>query len=253
MKVKRYKKAQRVLSFFQHNFDLKPPYKVLLDGTFCHAALDGKVNVKEQIPKYLGADTTIYSTQCIIMEVEKLSKMVSNIYGAWLIVKQFPVHRCGHEGRPMPAAACIKSILKKNNPHQYIMATQDDDIRQHIHSLVIGTPIVYLSGSAPTLEKPTAKCEAIAVEGKKCLSTHELTTLKDLKRKILGEEEAAPPIKKKKKAKNPNPLSCKKKQKKSNITQPPNKDHESGKRKRKRNKKKMGGLSINHNALANSS
>lgn len=252
MKVKRYKKAQRILSFYQHNFDLKAPYKVLLDGTFCHAALDGKVNVKEQIPKYIGTDTTIYSTQCIILEVEKLSKICSNVYGAWLIVKQFPVHKCGHEGRPMPAAACIKSILKKNNPHKYIMATQDEEIREHIHSLVIGTPIVFLSGSAPTLEKPSAKCETFAEAGKNGLSLHEQTTLKDLKRKMLGEQEEIPPMKKKKKTKNPNPLSCKKKQK-PNIIQPPNKSNEEGKRKRKRHKRKKCGLIMNDNILVNSS
>lgn len=31
--------------------------------------------IKEQIPKYLGAQTKIVTTQCIILEVEKLSKI----------------------------------------------------------------------------------------------------------------------------------------------------------------------------------
>ncbi len=34
MKVKRHKKAKRILNFFQVNFGLRPPYKVLLCGTF---------------------------------------------------------------------------------------------------------------------------------------------------------------------------------------------------------------------------
>ena len=45
---------------------------------------------------------------------------------------------------------------------RFIIATQDWDLRTHIHSKVIGTPVLYLNHSAPTLEKPTEKCELAA-------------------------------------------------------------------------------------------
>ncbi|KAK8399574.1 hypothetical protein O3P69_003558 [Scylla paramamosain] len=234
MKIKRHKKAQKILAFFQHNFALQAPYTILLDATFCHSALEGKVLIKEQIPKYLGAQTKIVTTQCIILEVEKLSKISPKLYGTWLVVKQFPVHKCGHEGDPVPASSCAKSLLGKNNPGKYIMASQDPELRAHVHQEVVGTPILYLHQSAPTLEKPTKKSVA-AAQGS-TLSTHEETTLKTLKRKHLGEAVQEPP-RKRKKAKNPHSLSCKKSKK---VKQADQQKASDGKRKRKRHKRKGG-------------
>ncbi|XP_042242403.1 rRNA-processing protein UTP23 homolog isoform X2 [Homarus americanus] len=129
MKIKRYKKAQRILGFFQNNFDLRPPYSVLLDGTFCRASLEVKVKIKEQIPKYLGAQTKLVTTQCIILEVEKLSKMRANLYGTWMVVKQFPVHKCGHEGDAIPASSCIKSLLQEKNPAKLLTDHEEKTLK----------------------------------------------------------------------------------------------------------------------------
>lgn len=74
MKVKRYKRAQRFLTFYKNNFNFRPPYQVLLDGTFCQAALKNKINIAEQMPKYLGEEVKLLTTVCAINEVEKLSK-----------------------------------------------------------------------------------------------------------------------------------------------------------------------------------
>lgn len=66
------------------------------------------------------------------------------------------------------------------------------------------------------------------------MSSHETSTLQDLKRKHLGEVQEEP-TPKKKKAKNPNPLSCLK-SKKAKKSAPQVK--EEGKKKRKRHKRK---------------
>lgn len=55
MKVKRYKRAKRIISIYRYNFNFEPPYQVLLDGTFAMAALQNKINLREQMPKYLNA------------------------------------------------------------------------------------------------------------------------------------------------------------------------------------------------------
>lgn len=39
MKIKRYKKVNRHLNFYVNNFGFHHPYQVLVDGTFCFAAL----------------------------------------------------------------------------------------------------------------------------------------------------------------------------------------------------------------------
>lgn len=42
MKIKRYKKVNRYLNFYINNFGFRQPYQILVDGTFCLAALKVK-------------------------------------------------------------------------------------------------------------------------------------------------------------------------------------------------------------------
>lgn len=63
MKVRRYKRAQRIVSIFRTYFSFKPPYCILLDGTFAMAALQNKINLREQTPKYLNAVSTLICPQ----------------------------------------------------------------------------------------------------------------------------------------------------------------------------------------------
>lgn len=247
MKIRRHKKAQRILGFYRNNFNIRPPYTVLLDGTFCYAALEGKVQIAEDIPKYLESpETKLLTTQCIILEVEKLKILKKKLHGPYMIVKQFPVQVCGHEGRPVPASSCIKSLLKKENPMKFIIASQDNELKNHIHECVPGTPVLYLHGSAPTLEKPTEKSQAEAMNTHSSITTYEQKTLHSLKRKLIGEEQVEPERKKKKK-KNPNPLSCKKSKK---VKKPQQQQQTEGKSKRKRKKHKKPG-SIHHHVQQN--
>ncbi|XP_073229741.1 rRNA-processing protein UTP23 homolog [Porites lutea] len=53
MKVKRVKHARKYLTLFKNSFGIFEPYQILVDGTFCQAALQTKINIKEQLPKYL--------------------------------------------------------------------------------------------------------------------------------------------------------------------------------------------------------
>lgn len=59
---------------------------------------------------------------------------------------------------------CHSAIITKSCPFtsRYIIASQDPELRAHVHQQVMGTPILYLHQSAPTLEKPTEKCVAAA-------------------------------------------------------------------------------------------
>lgn len=107
----------RILNFFKHNYGHHPPYQLLLDGTFAQACLQMKVNIREQLPKYLNAETKILTTQCCIQEIEKLG---SSLSGATSILKQFPIHQCGHDKEPKPAAKCLKSMLKDTNPNRQV-------------------------------------------------------------------------------------------------------------------------------------
>lgn len=155
MKITRYKKACKRMSFFTKNFGFHAPYNLLIDGTFCNEALQHKVKISEQLPKYLQVELKIVTTQCCIIELENLTKISRALQGAWLILKQFPTHRCGHEGKPITSSACIKSMLGDDNPHRYIVASADHQLRGSIRERWVAVPLLYMHHAAPTLEKPT--------------------------------------------------------------------------------------------------
>lgn len=66
------------MSFYRNQYGFRSPYQVLVDGTFCMAALENQVRVAEQISKYLQDDLKILTTQCVILEMEKLGEYGSH-------------------------------------------------------------------------------------------------------------------------------------------------------------------------------
>ena len=67
-KIKRQRHVKKTMSFYRQNFGLEPPYTVLIDGTFCKEALNFKINIMEQLPKYLDAEVTLATTPCVKAE-----------------------------------------------------------------------------------------------------------------------------------------------------------------------------------------
>ncbi len=88
MKIRRYKRAQRIIGFYRHRFGFKPPYRVLVDGTFSKAALDNRINLREQLFNYLSGETEIVTTACVLKELgRQLSIQYSErfTFGKWLL------------------------------------------------------------------------------------------------------------------------------------------------------------------------
>lgn len=151
-----------------------------------------------------------------------------------LIVKQFPVHKCGHEKQPIAASDCLYSLLKHNKEH-YMLATQDHALIAKVDKCA-GVPVLSMVANVMNLMKPSKASEKVASKQLKDVGTDkdEIAQLKQLKEAELGAEEAA--VKKKKKAKGPNPLSVKKKKK---GNQHEIKKTDGGVKKRKRNRSKL--------------
>ncbi|XP_077991577.1 rRNA-processing protein UTP23 homolog [Glandiceps talaboti] len=231
MKIKRYKHARRNLNFYRHNFSFREPHQILMDGTFTRAALQYKINIKEQLPKYIGGDVQLLTTQCCIHEAESLG---SAAYGAMLILKRFKPRMCGHKNSPVTAKECLLSMVGKDNSNRYFIATQDPELTKRVQHIA-GVPLLYINFNAIVLEKPsinsTKAAEAI-IDAKVKPSEQEKETIDKLK-KAAGIEE---PVKRKKRKRKggPNPLSCKKKKVKHN---PEDGRKTEGKRKRKRHKR----------------
>lgn len=172
------------------------------------------MNIADNIARYLQSELKLLTTQCAILEAESLGPKV---LGAVKILKQYAVHKCGHEGKPIPGADCFLSMVSKTNEKHYIVATQDRDL-QHKLRAIPAVPVLYLHQKAPVLEKPSDVSMEVAQKKLSALSEWEKAAVVALKKESgLMEEEVKKPKKKKKKG--ANPLSCKKKKKKAGAVQ----------------------------------
>ncbi|BFF95965.1 rRNA-processing protein UTP23 homolog [Drosophila madeirensis] len=209
MKISRFKKSHKTLVFFATNFDYREPYQVLVDATFCQAALLHKIGIDEQIRKYFQCSAKLLTTQCVILEAEALGAPLT---GATTIVKKFHVHKCGHEGKPVAAAECIKSMTKDN---RYIVASQDRLLQESLRKIP-GRCLLYLHKATPVLEAPSKASKKWVLKQAKDLMLGKHAAKIDYMKEKQGlkpAEATTSSSTKRKGPKNPNPLSCKKSKK----------------------------------------
>lgn len=63
MGLKRQKLAKKIINFYKYNFSFREPFQILVDGTFCQLALKNKIQIKEQMPKYLMGEVKLCTTR----------------------------------------------------------------------------------------------------------------------------------------------------------------------------------------------
>lgn len=215
------------MNFYINNFNFRQPYQLLIDGTFCVAALNNKINIADNMPRYLQGELKLLTTPCAIVEMEKLGPKV---FGALKILKNFALHKCCHDKRPVPAVDCLLSMVKNYNEKHYVVATQDRDLQGKIRRLP-GVPLLYLHQKAPVLDPPTEVSLKFAndrVVSKFTIPATEKKVLDELRGR--DEEKKV----KKRKVKGPNPLSCKKKKNKSSGGTLPLKEEKDVERKKRK-------------------
>jgi len=222
MKINRQKKVQRILTFYRNHFGFRPPFQILIDATFCQAALKFKIDINKQLRSYIGPELRLFTTVCVVNEVEMLGPA---LYGAMLVVKQFPVRKCSHEKSPIAAVKCLQSLISstEGNADHLIVATQDAALSATIRS-TSGVPLIYISHNTIILEKESEASRYAATSNLVAKSSNaedpQIQVIKQLKRSQgLEDDEPTKVLKKKRKGpKGPNPLSCKKKKKTVKIT-----------------------------------
>ncbi|XP_075962384.1 rRNA-processing protein UTP23 homolog [Anarhichas minor] len=237
MGLKRQKQAKKTISFYKYNFSFREPFQILFDGTFCQAALTNKIQIKEQMPKYLMGEVQLCTTSCALKELETLGK---DLYGAKLILQRFQTRRCPHFKEPVPASDCLLSMLGETNPHNYFVATQDRSLTEGLKKIP-GVPLLYIILNTIVLDKPcqTSLDHVRAVQLGELVSPAQQQSIRSLK-EVQGIDQKDGERRGKKRTRkrsNPNPLSCLKKKKKGGPTPPKKKTEDGEKRKRVRNKK----------------
>lgn len=230
MKITRQKHAKKHLGFFRNNFGVREPYQILLDGTFCQAALRGRIQLRDQLPRYLMGEIQLCTTRCVLKELETLGQ---ELYGAKLIAQKCQVRNCPHVKSPVSGSECLLSMVGEENPHHYFVATQDQNLSVKVKKTP-GIPLMFIIQNTIVLDKPSPRTVAFvkAVEAGQLVSVHEKQSIKQLKEEQgLVRNPQLRRRRKKKKVAGPNPLSCLKKKKKAQDTKSP-----ASEKKRKRNR-----------------
>ncbi|KAK2537174.1 rRNA-processing protein UTP23 homolog [Columba livia] len=232
MKVTRQKHAKKIMGFYKHNFHFREPFQVLLDGTFCQAALRNKIQIREQLPGYLGGAVQFCTTRCVLKELESLGKA---LYGAKLIAQRFEVRNCSHHKDPVSGSVCLLSMIEDGNPHHFFIATQDQDLANKVKKKA-GIPLLFIIQNTMVLDKPSPKSLAFVqkLQMNQLVPEHQKQSIVELKEKEGLVKQEGEKRRKRKRAGGPNPLSClKKKKKKTQEGQEPSAEKKK-RRKRKR-------------------
>ncbi|KAL1256127.1 hypothetical protein QQF64_014188 [Cirrhinus molitorella] len=241
MKIKRQKQSKKTTSFYKYNFCFREPYQILIDGTFCQAALKNKIQIKEQLPKYLMGEVQLCTTNCALKELDTLAK---NLYGAKLILQRFQMRKCKHTKDPVPASECLLSMLEETNPHHYFIASQDRELTTALKKIP-GVPLLYIILNTMVLDKPSESSlkHVEAVQLGRFVTPTQQSSIQTRKEKegLSKDRNDNRGKKRKRKSSNPNPLSCLKKKKKPMPQQPQKTDREKKKQSRHRKRKPAGG------------
>ncbi|XP_003385131.1 PREDICTED: rRNA-processing protein UTP23 homolog [Amphimedon queenslandica] len=210
MKVKRCKHAKKVVSFYKNNFGFREPFQIIVDGTFCQAALKGKINIKEQMPKYLCCAVQLVTTKCVLAELSSHAAL----HGANAIAKCFKTHNCSHSTF-LPPADCLDSFIGPTNSKHYCVATQDCDLRHKFQERG-GIPLFHIIRNTIVLEKPTESSQLLMNE----ISLGKVSpTLPEQMEITLDNNQPSSDTKRKRRRPlGPNPLSVKKKRLKKSVS-----------------------------------
>lgn len=209
MKLQRYRRVQRILKFYRINYGFHKPFRILVDGTFCNAALENHINLREQLPVYLGEEMKILTTPCVLDELRLMGPRFS---GALKIAEQYIVEKCGHR-TAISAANCICEIVRSATEQKFFIGTQDSGLTEKLRKIP-GCPVMFIKYKTLLIEKPSDSSQssvAAAIEHKLHGASVEVNKVK---RKLLGDPVKPMEEVRRFKMKGPNPLSCKKKKKK---------------------------------------
>lgn len=202
MRHKRAKAARRTLKFFSLNGGIKPPFKILLDGTFLVACIRQKLPLQERLKRILqGEAMTLYTPRSVLEELASLSESSSGGEQSEMGIiftqaRQLALDECtilDSDSSPSPpkdkenfvnyvtanmgkVGAEIYKLAYCNSHHpspskKYFVATQDESLADAVRKLS-STPVIRISRSVLLLEAPSVavKKQASMVENKKLSS-----------------------------------------------------------------------------------
>lgn len=176
----------------------------------------------------------------MVDELRRLDEAEADgLSGSVFIAKRFELRNCRHSPSKI-ACECVADLVGKENPHHYIVAVQNYELRRQLRE-VVGVPLLFMNRGVVLMEEPSGVTKEAAHQKEldklrpKAFELKALAAAKEKKPKDLEKKK-----KEKKGKKNPNPLSMKKPTKKPTTTvntQPAEASVSKPKRKRRSKKK----------------
>ena len=226
MRLKRLRRARKIVSFFKTAGHFKPPFEVLLDGTAIQAALQLEMNLEEVLPKVLGDKVKLLVPKAVVAELHVLGRKFSA--AAKFSRRQKVVPPVG--GEEPGASAALMALVANGNPKRFFVMTEDRGLCHQIGELQ-SVPLLRFARGQVVLELPSGRAAAstaMAPPQPKKEPAHAHNGSSDNVKRSSGADRAsdgdrtdtAGPeaaggsevnTKKRKRLKEPNPLSCKKK------------------------------------------
>ncbi|XP_010516606.1 PREDICTED: rRNA-processing protein UTP23 homolog [Camelina sativa] len=240
MRVKRQKKNRRTVRFFTVCFGFRQPFKVLCDGNFIHHLVAHEITPADTvISDLLGGPVKLFTTRCVVAELEKLGKDFSESLEA---AQMLSTATCEHE-EAKAADECLSEVIGLQNTEHFFLGTQDADFRRKLQQesivpLVFGLRNILLIDQPSDFQRETAKDSEkrrlnMTDTEKRLLAkrTSKIVASNRGEGTIANEEWGMPrvistknplgvkdrPQFKRNRAKGPNPLSCMKKKKDNNT------------------------------------
>jgi len=206
-KIKRNKQNRKTMLHFRMQHRFLEPYKLLVDGPFVHKALEGKIDIRNDIVDVTAGRTFTTTTRCVMAELKAGG---DQLRGAMLAARRFNCVNCDHVPGTNPHD-CIKDLIGKANKDKYVVGSGDPGLTATLRKRSC-VPLMWISLNVMQLEKPpTEDWAAEEPEPKPQFSQETQAMLDD----VAAAEENK---KKKRGRKEPNPMSCKKKK---TIAPPP--------------------------------
>jgi len=249
MRHGRVKAARKTLRFFQLHAGIKPPYNVLLDGTFLVAAVRQKFKLKERVEKVLQGNCVLHVIRAALNELDQFSgtsfeqakqigldecDIIENESLPHIVGLDGAEHQMEQDTSKITASEAIFRLLAatsisepkrkragerslSSNPKKFFLATQDKELAGRIRTKVPNVPLLHISQSVLLLEAPSLSSKKSAENDERSkqsagniMTTQEMELIKNVKKQESSKIVALTSYRVKQKAKEPNPLSCKK-------------------------------------------
>lgn len=192
MKIKKLKRTRKALLHLQTVHGIRPPYTVLVDGTFIQASIVQRIAIKDELEKVLGVKVIVAVTDSVVAELRALGEPFE---AAAIVAKRLQRISIPSPSATRILADAIVHAVGGGNPMKLFVATEDDKLQARLRKLS-GVPLMRITRGSVVLEGAADRAAGEAVpQPKRALSPADRQTLSSLKRK---RGPAAP-----------NPLSCK--------------------------------------------